>query len=160
MDFSWRTELADWQLEELSDAAYTEGRAALDRLLVYESALSLHQSKVKDAETYAAYLKQVEDYAVYAEAKAEYDRAKAEYDAYCAEYAAYAEQLSRWQAWREYYAANSFYTEKDASGKTAYDRYLEYRDFLGSLEPIKQKLAILDYLFVIRERERVTVSAL
>ena len=148
VDFSWRTTLAEWQLEELSDAAYTEGRAALDRLLVYESALSLHQSKVKDAETYAAYLKQVEDYAAYAVAKAEYDRAKAEYDAYCAEYAAYAEQLSRWQAWRDYYAANSFYTEKDASGKTAYDRYLEYRAFLDSLEPIKQKLAILDYLFV------------
>ena len=148
VDFSWQTEIADWQLEALSGAAYAEGRAALDRLLVYESALSLHQSKVKDAETYAAYLKQIEDYAAYTAAKAEYDRAKAEYDAYRAEYDAYAEQLARWQAWRDYYAANAFYTEKDASGKTAYDRYLEYRAFLDALEPVKQKLAILEYLFV------------
>lgn len=148
VDFSCQVTIPEETLTELSNAAYEEGSAALQTLLAYEAALDAYEEQVASAETYAAYLRQVEDYAAYELALDEYEKAKAAYDAYCVEYAAYADQLSRWQAWRDYYAANAFYTQKDAEGKTGYDRYLEYQSFLQALEPIKQKLAFFDYMFI------------
>ena len=148
VDYVWELELADERIGDLPNAAYLEGLEALSVLNAHDVETSLYNAALKRHNTWVAYQQSVVDYEAYLVAKQEYDEKKAAYDVYAAEYAEYSAQLEKWQAWRNYWNANKFYTEKDADGKTGYDKWLTYDAYLKELDKVKEKLAVMELLFI------------
>lgn len=148
VDYVWELTLSDERIGDLPNAAYLAGVEALGILNAHDAELSLYNAALKRHNTWVAYQQSVVDYEAYLVAKAEYDEKKAAYDVYAKEYEDYSAELAKWQAWRDYWNANKFYTEKDANGKTGYDKWLTYDAYLKELEKVKAKLEVMELLFV------------
>ncbi|MBE6553459.1 MAG: hypothetical protein E7666_03855 [Ruminococcaceae bacterium] len=143
VDFTWNATIPADAVDTLLTLTYTQASAALTELQAYETAFAAYTDAKNKRLAYEAYLEAADAYKQYAEIdKPAYDKAYADYTQQKAQYDRYLAKLEAYEAWQQYWAYQEFMTDDMQT------KYLAYQAYLSKIAPIKEKLAILDTLFV------------
>ncbi len=143
VDFAWNATIPADAADRLLTQTYTDASAALTLLQTYESEFAAYTDAKNKRLAYEAYLEALAAYEQYANIdKPAYDKVYAVYEAQKAQYDLYLAKLDAYTAWQQYWAYQKFMTD-DVQNK-----YLAYQEYLSKITPIKEKLAILDTLFI------------
>lgn len=139
--FDWSEELPREAVEELLNAAYGAGSAALEIILADEAAQKQYEDDLAAFHAYQAYLAQKEKYDDYVKAYTQYKEIDLPaYQAYQSAYAAYQADMEAYEAWQLYFDI--------VNSGTTFDDYVAYQNYLLKMEKMKQRLNVLEVLFL------------
>ena len=149
VSFAWDVTVTDEVAEALLNGAYRAGVDASVVRAAYLSEVERHDAEMSRWMAYEDYLQLERDFAQYQLDMAQYDKDLALYRQYLIDYTAYAEQHQLYLDWQQYFAYQDFILNNTQA-------YAEYQAYLAKLDAVKEKLAILDKLF-IKERSGWTL---
>ncbi len=146
VDYAWSVTIPRETVARLRTEAYAVGEAALAKVGEYEKKLEEYNKKVDAYNAWQDYLIEKAAYEAYLEALELYLKKVDAYNVYLDEKADYLVKKDAYDQWQKYYNVD-LPAYKEAQKKRG-----EYETFLTTMEAVKKKLALMDYLYQVDGR--------
>ncbi len=139
--FAWEEEVSEEVAEALLNDAYRAGREALDVILEDEAKQADYDARLAAYEAYQEYLRKKKEFDDYTVAlRFHTETALPAYRDYQASVSSYQADTEAYEEWQRYFNVIS-------SGAT-FEDYVKYQNYLLQIDRIKQRLNVLEVLFL------------